>query len=177
MFEILHFRDSDKILKQKKMVNDVKETLQYIDDVLSGSLYKGELFRQALDEMGWRHNGTLNILEGRRYMYKGFKKDVAIEGNFSAYEFILEGLLRLQIGYDKGLLETGILLLTSKRSEKSPYGNTSKMVKEEIDMLYPTISMPVSIALFDLDDPEMFDDEGGDENGGISVSTDEQEEA
>ncbi len=175
MFEILHFRGSDKILKQKKMVNDVKETLQYIDDVLSGSLYKGELSRQALDEMGWRHNGTLNILEGRRYMYKGFKKNVAIEGNFSAYEFILEGLLRLQIGYDKGMLETGILILTSKRSEKSPYGSTSKMVNEEIEMLYPTISMPVTVALFDLDENDIMD-EGGDENGSVSVSPDEQRE-
>ena len=161
MFEILHFRGSDKILKQKKMVNDVKETLQYIDDVLTGVQFKGELFRQALDEMGWRENGTLNILEGRRYMYKGFKKNVAIDGNFSAYEFILEGLLRLQIGYDKGILETGILLLTSKRSEKTPYGSTSKMVKEEIDLLYPTISMPVTICLFDLGDPMLSETEDG----------------
>ena len=98
-----------------------------------------------------------------------------IDGNFSAYEFILEGLLRLQIGYDKGILETGILLLTSKRSEKSPYGSTSKMVKEEIEMLYPTISMPVTVALFDLDETDIMD-EGGDENGGVSVSTVEQEE-
>jgi len=175
MFEILHFRDSDKILKQKKMVKDVQTTLQYIDDVLSGALYKRELFRQALDEMGWRHNGTLNILEGRRYMYKGFKKNVAIEGNFSAYEYILEGLFRLQIGYDKGMIETGILILTSKRSENSPYGSTSQMVKDEIELLYPTISFPVSIALFDLGESEIFNDEGGDENG-VPVSTDEQGE-
>jgi hypothetical protein len=158
MFEILHFRDSDKILKQKKMIKDVTSTLQYIDDVLSGVQFKGELFRQALDEMGWRHNGTLNILEGRRYMYKGFKKDVAIDGNFSAYEFILEGLLRLQIGYDKGMLETGILLLTSKRSEKSPYGSTSDMVNREVEMLYPTISLPVSISLFNLEEPFLPDE-------------------
>jgi len=176
MFEILYFRGSDKILKQKKMVNDVKETLQYIDDVLTGVQFKGELFRQALDEMGWRHNGTLNILEGRRYMYKGFKKDVAIEGNFSAYEYILEGLFRLQVGYDKGMIETGILILTAKRSENSPYGNTSKMVKEEIELLYPTISMPVSVALFNLGDPEIMDDEGGDDDG-VSFPALEQEEA
>jgi len=173
MFEILHFRDSDKILKQKKMVKDVMSTLQYVADVLAGVIYKRELFRQALDEMGWRHNGTLNILEGRRYSYKGFKKGVAIEGNFSAYEFILEGLLRLQIGYDKGMIETGILILTAQRSENSPYGSTSQMAKDEIELLYPTISLPVSVALFDLGEPEIFNDEGSDENG-VPVSTDEQ---
>jgi hypothetical protein len=173
MIEILHFRDSDRILKDKNMMHDVKTTLEYLEDVLTGVQFKGELFRQALDDMGWRENGTLNILAGRRYMYKGFKNNVAIDGNFSSYEFILEGLLRLQIGYDKGLLETGILLLTSKRSEKSPYGSTSKMVKEEIDMLCPTISIPVTVALFDLDESDIMD-ERGDDNG-VSVSTDEQE--
>ncbi len=172
MFEILHFRDSDKILKQKHLVKDVKATMEYVADALTGALYKGELFRQALDEMGWRENGTLKILEGRRYMYKGFKKSVAIEGSFAAYEFILEGLLRLQIGYDKGMIETGILLLTSKRSEKSPYGNTAKMVHEEIELLYPTISLPVTVVLFDLGEPEIYQ-EGGDEDG-VSIPADDQ---
>jgi hypothetical protein len=37
-------------------------------------LFTGELLRQALDEMGWRENGSLSILDGRRYQYKGFKK-------------------------------------------------------------------------------------------------------
>jgi lipoprotein NlpI len=158
-FEILHFRGSDKILKDKKMVSDVKATMKYTDDVLCGSLYKRELFRQALDEMDWRRNGTLNILDGRRYQYKGFKNRVAIEGNFSAYEYILEGLLRLQIGYDKKLLDTGILLLTSKRSEKSPLGNSSDLAKSEVEKLYPTISLPVSIVLFDLQEPNEFKEE------------------
>jgi len=169
MIEILHFRDSEKILNDKNMMHDVKMTLEYLEDVLTGVQFKGELFRQALDDAGWRENGTLNILKGRRYMYKGFKKNVAIDGNFSAYEFILEGLLRLQIGYDQGMLETGVLVLTSKRSEKSPYGSTSKMVKEEIEMLFPTISMPVTVALFDLDETDIMD-ERGDDNGSVPVS-------
>ncbi len=151
-FEILNFRDSEKILESKNMLKDVQLTLEYLDEVLYGSLYRRELLRQALEETDWRtsDNGELKILEGRRYQYKGFKKNVATEANFSVYEFILEGLFRLQVGYDKGLIESGILLLTSKRGKKTPYGCTSKMVKEEIEMLYPTISLPVSIALFDL---------------------------
>jgi len=176
MFEIFHFRDSHKILKQKKMLKDVQMTLEYVDDVLNGALYKRELFRQALEEMSWRNNedtGALKILEGRRYMYKGYKKEVAIEGNFAVYEYILEGLFRLQIGYDKGFIETGILLLTSKRSEKSPYGSSAKMVKEEIELLYPTISLPVSVALFDLGEPEILESNGEDKKNGVSVPSDD----
>jgi len=162
-FEILHFRGSDKIIKAKKLERDVQVTLEYVDDVLFETLHRRELFRQALEEMDWRDSGdgNLKILDGRRYMYKGVKRGVAIEGNFSVYEIILEGLLRLQIGFDKGKIETGILILTSKRSEKTPYGSTSKMVNEEIEMLYPTISMPVSVALFDLGDPLISNGEEG----------------
>ena len=153
-FELLHFRDSEKILKSKKMEKDVHATLEYLDDALYGSIHRRELLNQALDEMEWRHNNeTLIILEGRRYRFKGFKKGIAIEANFSAYEFILEGLVRLQIGFDKKKIDSGILLLTSLRSEKSPYKSSRIMVEEDIQNLHPTISLPVSVALFDLGKP------------------------
>jgi hypothetical protein len=164
-FEILHFRGSDKIIRKKNLEKDIKSTLTYVDDALHGSIYRGELLRQALDEMDWRENGNgeLKILDGRRYMYKGVKREVAIEGNFSVYEYILEGLFRLQIGFDKGRIETGILMLTSMRSEKSSYGTSRDLAIAEVEMLYPTISMPVSIALFDLGPPIISN---GTENGG-----------
>ena len=164
-FEVIHFRGSDEIIKDKNMDRDIKSTLTYVDDALYGSLYRGELLRQALDEMDWRENGNgeLKILDGRRYMYKGVKRKVAIEGNFSVYEYILEGLFRLQVGFDKGRIETGILMLTSLRSEKSSYGSSRDLAEAEVEMLYPTISMPVSIALFDLGHPIISN---GTENGG-----------
>jgi hypothetical protein len=149
-FEIMHFRNADRIIKQKKMEKEVQLTLEYLDDCLCGTVHRGEIMRQALEELNWRMNGDLNILEGRRYYYKGFKKGIAIEGNFSSYEFIQDGLLRLQIGKDKGKIDVGILLLTSSRSDKSPYGSTKQLVEKEIEYLYPTISLPVSIVLFDL---------------------------
>ena len=160
-FEIIYFREADQIIRKKNMENYVQSTLEYVDDALYGSLYRGELLRQALQDSGWRENGSLNILEGRRYQYKGFKKGIALEGSFAAYEFILEGLFRLQVGFDKGMIETGILMLTSQRSEKSSYGSSRELAAAELDMLYPTISMPVSIALFDLGSSELPEDEVG----------------
>ena len=166
-FEILHFRDSEKILLNKNLLDDVQVTMEYIDDVLTGSLYKRELLRMALEEMDWMlDTDTMRIIENRRYMYKGFKRGVAIDGSFSAYEFIIEGMARLQIGFDTGKIEAGVLMLTAKRSEKSPYGSTVDMVKKEIEMLYPTISLPVSVALFNLGEPDLYLEE---ENNGLSV--------
>jgi hypothetical protein len=173
-FEIIHFRDSDKIIRKKKLDRDIKATLEYVYDALQGSLYRGELLRQALDEMGWRENGSLNILDGRRYQYKGFKKAVALEGSFSSFEYLLTGLARLQVGFDKKLIDTGILMLTAARSEKSSLGTSRDLAIAEIEQLHPTISMPVSIALFDLGAPVISDGEGeGGDGNGLSVSENE----
>ncbi|MGA2226389.1 MAG: hypothetical protein ABSH41_18280 [Syntrophobacteraceae bacterium] len=79
-FELLHFRDSESILKKKKMMEDVLKSLEYLDTVLFEAPNKGELLKEALKDMGWREDGTLNIMEGRRYQHKGFKNKVAIEG-------------------------------------------------------------------------------------------------
>lgn len=172
-YEILHFRGSDKIIRAKDLETDVQITLEYINDALYGSIYRRELLRQSLEEMGWRDNGSLNILDGRRYQYKGLKRGVAIEGNFAQYEAILEGLFRLQVGFDKGIIDTGILMLTSMRSEKSSYGTSRDLAEAEVEMLYPTISMPVSIALFNLNPPIISN--GTEENtDGTSIPTDDK---
>ena len=158
-FEIIHFRDAEKILEEKSMVSDVNITCEYLFDELVGTKYRRDILRDALDAMGWREKHVeLNILPGRRYSYKGVKGEFAIDGNFSSYEYLHTGLLRLQLGYDKGTIESGILLLPSNRSDKSPYGNTSDMLEDEMQMLFPTISLPVSICLFDLGEPFIPED-------------------
>jgi hypothetical protein len=158
-FEILHFRGSDKILKEKKMTREIKLAMEYLNDCLYGTYRKGELLRQALQEMDWRQNGDLNVLDGRRYFYKGFRKRVAMDGSFSSYEYVHDALLRLQVGYDKKKIDMGIVLVTAQRSEKSKLGTTKDLVCQEIEMLYPTISLPVTIILFDLGIPgELYAD-------------------
>jgi hypothetical protein len=153
-FELLHFRGADKILKKKNMDHAVKATCDYIDSVLYGTLYKGELLRQALEECDWRQNpGELKILNGRRYSFKGFRKGIAIDGQFASYESIWDSLLRLQIGWAQKKIDAGIVLVTGERSEKTPYGSTKELIEKEIELLFPTISVPVTIAVFDLGKP------------------------
>lgn len=178
-YELIHFRDSEKIIRRKRLDRDIKVTFDYVHDVLAGTIQRGELLRQALAEMGWRENGSLNILDGRRYQFKGFKKGIALEGSFASFEYLLTGLARLQVGFDKKQIDAGILMLTSARSEKSSLGTSRDLAVAEVEALYPTISMPVSIALFDLGDPEISDgeDEGGDEQIGLPVHAAQGEEA
>jgi hypothetical protein len=63
-------------------------------------------------------------------------------------------------------------MLTSERSEKSRLGTSIELAKLEVEQLYPTISMPVTIALFDLGSPELPDENSvkGGESDGVSVS-------
>lgn len=160
-YEILHFRNANQIIKEKKMTKEVKAVMDYLNDCLYGTQHKSELLRQALKEMDWRQNGDLNILDGRRYFYKGFKNRVAIDGSFSSYEYIQDALLRLQVGFDKGKLDMGIVMVTAQRSEKSKLGTTKDLVVREIEMLQPTISLPVTIVLFDLGKPgEIYQENG-----------------
>jgi hypothetical protein len=160
MFEILHFRGAENILKEKNMVNDIQSTMEYLHDCLYGSFRKREIMRQALDEMQWRENGDLNILDGRRYFYKGFKNRVALDGSFSSYEYIQDALMRLQVGFDKGKIDMGVVMVNAQRSEKSPLGSTRDLVKSEIESLYQTISLPVTVVLFTLNKPGMYSEEG-----------------
>ncbi|MFU2207725.1 hypothetical protein [Solidesulfovibrio sp. C21] len=147
-FEILHFRDSKLVIEEKGMAGIVKDTLEYVDTLLNESSAKGRRLRLGLEDCGWRDNGNLPIIEGRRYQYKGCLQRIAIEANFYAYEYILEGLARLQLGYDLGRIDVGLLLLTGERSAKSPFGSTKDLVAREVDSFYPTISMPVAVAIF-----------------------------
>jgi len=159
-YKIMYFRKAEQTIKDKKMTKEVKALMEYIHDCLYGTLHKSELLRQALTEMNWRQNGDLNVLEGRKYFYKGFRNRIAIDGSFSSYEYIQDALLRLQIGFDKGKIDAGIVMVTSQRSDKSRLGTTEELVSQEIEMLHPTISLPVIIVLFDLGRPgELYKDE------------------
>ena len=47
-FEILHFRGSDKIIKDKNLEKDVQATLEYVDDVLCGTIYRRGAFPRGI---------------------------------------------------------------------------------------------------------------------------------
>ena len=153
MYEFLYFNNANQVIREKKMQKPVKEIMDYLDNCLYGTRFKGEIMRQALKEMDWRQNGDTKILEGRRYAYKGFRNRIAIDGSFSSYEYIQDALLRLQIGYDQKRIDMGVVMVTAQRSEKSKLGTTKQLVAQEMEMLHPTINLPIVIVLFDLGKP------------------------
>ena len=70
-----------------------------------------------------------------------------------------------------------ILMLTAARSEKSSLGTSRDLAVAEVEALYPTISMPVAIALFDLGVPVISNGEEEEgESDGISVHASKEAE-
>ena len=172
-WEIIHFRESEKIIKKKGLLKDLAKTLDYINRLLYDRRHFRGPLRRALADKGWREEmDTLCFMDGRRYRYKGFRDGVGIESDLATYEGILCGIFRLQIGYDRGLLETGVLLVNGQRGENSRLGTSYELAKREVEDLFPTISMPVAVVLFDLGMPPILeeDDEDGEVIGDATVS-------
>ena len=64
-------------------------------------------------------------------------------------------------------------MLTAARSEKSSYGTSRELAEAEVELLYPTISMPaLSIALFDLGAP-VISNGTEEDNDGTSIPADD----
>ena len=90
MPEIIHFRGSEKIMKKKKLEKDVATTLQYLEEMLRGTLYKRELTLLALNDCDWRE-GDLTILDGRGYpgTFVGYYLQKVIYYDFPIWVFAI----------------------------------------------------------------------------------------
>lgn len=149
-YSMFQFRDFNEIIKELHMDQALTETLDYLDLALQGAIWKGTLVNQVLEETGWRDDENIQVIPKRRYKYKGYIGGLAIEGNVSIYEYMLEGLFRLQIGYDQERVRAGVLLL-GKRKWSFPFEDSHELLTWEIESLYPTISLPVGVALFEFE--------------------------
>ena len=158
-FTTVYFREAEALIKAQRMKKNILATLEDLEQSLATFHYRGFTVRSVLNDAGWREESNdLNILEGRRYQFKGYWRRVAIEANLSVYEYLWEGLFRLQLGFDQGKIDTGILILPGNRSKKSPLGKSIDLVKVEVEALFPTISLPVAVVLFDVDASTLADE-------------------
>jgi hypothetical protein len=63
-------------------------------------------------------------------------------------------------------------MLTALRREKSSYGTSRDLAEAEVELLYPTVSLPCSIALFDLGAP-IISNGTEEDNDGTPISADD----
>ena len=153
MYHLFHFREAHKVFEQKAMASDVTMTVNHVLNSLNGAFRRNDLLRAALDEMGWYKGPVWNIIAGRRYRFLGYKHGVAIEAGLDTYDYIVEGLMTLQLGYDKGQIDAGILMLSTQGSRICRDTDMNDLIVKDMGAMEPILSMPVSICLYDLNDP------------------------
>ena len=56
-YEVVHFLDSDEILKGKEMKKEIKQLLDHVDQMLHGSFATSKQLKEALKERGWDAGG------------------------------------------------------------------------------------------------------------------------
>jgi len=64
--------------------------------------------------------------------------------------------LRFQIAWVKKQIEAGLVFVTGERKREKPVRTTKELIAKELDLLYPTISVPVTVAIFDLGKPGAY---------------------
>ena len=84
MFELVHFRGADKIIKEKKMANGVKQLMEYLQDCLYGTRVQRRTYASGIKEMDWRQEGDLNILMEDDTFIRVSKIVWPYDGNFPA---------------------------------------------------------------------------------------------
>ena len=153
-FKLYHFHGSDKIFKNRAMISDVAMTVEHVFNVLKGNLFPDNLLRIALDEMGWHKGSTWNIVAGHHYQFEGFKNGVGLEECLGACGCIVEGLVNLQVAYDKGQIDGGLLLLSVSGIPECNGDDAETILIRDVNSLGPTISLPVSVCLYDFTECE-----------------------
>ncbi len=153
-YELCYFRNMEQALKNNALADILDETLKYVDLVLQDNYLRGAFLKEALSDIGWRDSQDMTIIPGRRYRYKGVLNRIAMEASLYSYEGMWCSLFRLQVGFDKGLIDAGVIILTGERSSRSPLGNSLELVQSEIEYLHPTINLPVAVAVYDFGTPQ-----------------------
>ena len=148
-YQLYHFNGSKEFIKSNSMVSDLAMTAQHVLNTISGAFLREQLLRIALDEMGWTQGDTWNIVAGKKCRYLGCKRGVGLEANLGIYDYIVEGAMRLQVGYDKGQIDAGILLLTNQGMPKCMEEDIYPQLEKDMNALAPTISLPLCICLYD----------------------------
>ena len=149
-FQVFHFHDSERIFRNRSMISDVAMTTQHVFNALNAPIDQGKPLRIALDEMGWHQGDTWNIIAGHHFQFEGFKNAVALKVSLISYEFILEDLAHLQLAFDKGMIDAGLLLLTTWQMPICDRQDWKTVLTKDMDALSPTISLPVSVCLYEL---------------------------
>jgi len=131
------------ILQNKKVFNDIQALIQKADiDSKSGKDFS-KYFRDNLEERGWEFNKKVVPGLGIRY---GFRKEgIQIETQFGNMARFYSDIFKLQLGFNKGDIDAGVLIVLTKRHAHQIGSNIAhyERAKRELMESRPLYSAPI----------------------------------
>ncbi|HEU5070921.1 MAG TPA: BglII/BstYI family type II restriction endonuclease [Verrucomicrobiae bacterium] len=149
-FESFSYRHADEILNANLSVK--KEIQKVLGATESVPVKQGEegltaKLSEAFRVSGW--NGEVPVVEGKHHTqyFDFFKSRVAIEIEFSRYEFIYRDFIRFLAAYNANKIDVGVIITNTReglnRIKYKSSGPNFERVCDELDWLRPTLTVPL----------------------------------
>jgi hypothetical protein len=150
--EPFSYRHADEILNSNLPVKN--EILKILNSAVAVPVQKGEegltaKLSEAFREHGW--SGEVPVIEGKLHtqFFDFYKSRVAIEIEFSRYEFIYRDFIRFLAAYNANKIDVGVIITNTRagleRIKHKSSGPSYERVLEELDWLRPTLTVPLWI--------------------------------
>jgi hypothetical protein len=149
-YETFSYRHADEILNSNLSVKN--EILHVINATAAVPVQQGEegltaKLSEAFRAQGW--SGEVPVVEGKLHTqyFDFFKNRVAIEIEFSRYEFIYRDFIRFLAAYNENKIDVGVIITNTRagldRIKYKSSGPNYERVCEELSWLRPTLTVPI----------------------------------
>lgn len=149
-FDSRSYRHADEILNSNLAVKN--EISHILNSCVAVPVQQGEEGLTAKISESFRANnwsGEVPVVEGRLHTqyFDFFKGRVAVEIEFSRYEFVYRDFIRFLAAYNADKIDVGVLITNTKeglnRIKYKSSGPSFERVCEELDWLRPTLTVPI----------------------------------
>jgi hypothetical protein len=151
-FDSFNYRHADEILNSHVSVKN--EIIQVLHSMTAVPVQQGEeglttKIPEAFRTRGW--SGEVPVIEGKLHTqyFDFYKSRVAIEIEFSRYEFVYRDFIRFLAAYNANKIDVGVIITNTRagleRIKHKSSGPSYERVLEELDWLRPTLTVPLWI--------------------------------
>lgn len=151
-FEALSYRHADEILNSKLSIR--KEIVSSIEKVNEAKVEKGSeglaaKITEAFSTFNWKTEEPVSESQAHQQFFDLFKERVAIEIEFSRYEFIYRDYFRFLSAYNADKIDVGVLIINADpkagRVKHPAVAPSLARIKDDLAWLRPTLTVPLWI--------------------------------
>lgn len=137
------YNNGRTVAQEKEVSSDLKEVIDELDIKYGTSGDFGRYFREELKQRGWDHKGKVIPELSIRYEFR--KENLGVETQFSNVARFYSDIFKLQLSFDRGLIDGGVLILPTKQHANQIGSNLANFerAKEELVESKPLYSVPV----------------------------------